>query len=100
VKNPFSATKKEFSCIDKESPTKRRNMDLLSMADVERRTGVPRSWTNYQMQKGLIQEPSRLRGRRCFTPEQADEIKRQHAAYVEKKLNRQKTKEKKDAIGR
>ena len=75
-------------------------MDLLSMADVERRTGVPRSWITYQLQLGRLVEPSRLRGRRCFTPEQADEIKRQHAAYVVKKQNRQRMKEKKDGNGR
>jgi hypothetical protein len=72
------------------------NLSLLSIADVERLTRVPRSWITYEMQTGRIVEPDRLRGRRCFSPEQAEDIRTKYAAHLEKKQNRQKNKEKRD----
>lgn len=47
-------------------------MDLISIADLERRTRVPRSWLVYELQNGRIPEPSRLNGRRCFTAADVD----------------------------
>jgi len=77
-------------------------MDLLlmSIADVERKTKVPRTWITYQMQTGRLPEPSRLRGRRCFTPEQAEQIRIAYTAHLERKQTRQKMKERKDGNGR
>ena len=68
-------------------------MDLLSMADVERKTSVPRSWIAYQMQLGRIPEPARLRGRRCFSPEQAEEIQARYREHLNRKEERKKKKD-------
>ncbi len=69
-------------------------MNLLSMADVERTTSVPRSWITYQMQLGRIPEPARLRGRRCFSPEQAEQIQARYREHLSKKEARRKKRDK------
>ena len=63
-------------------------MNLLSISDVVQETKVPRNWINYQLQLGNLPEPSRLRGRRCFTIREADEIKDRYSAYLQAKLLR------------
>ncbi len=39
---------------------------LLSMADVARESMVPRYRISYALERGLLREPPRVGGRRCF----------------------------------
>ena len=68
-------------------------MDLISIADLERRTKVPRSWLVYELQNGRIPEPFRLNGRRCFTAAEADAIQGRYQEHLAKRASRRAKKE-------
>jgi DNA-binding transcriptional MerR regulator len=49
---------------------------LLSIADVARESGVPRHRVVYALTTGRLKEPRRLQNRRCFTPQDLEQVKR------------------------
>ena len=48
---------------------------LLSMADVARESMVPRHRISYALEIGLLREPPRVGGRRCFGPRDLEAIR-------------------------
>jgi DNA-binding transcriptional MerR regulator len=55
---------------------------MLSISEVARVTGVARHRLAYALQTGAVQEPARLAGRRCFSPEDVERV-RQHFAAMD-----------------
>ncbi len=49
---------------------------LLSMSDVVRESGVPRHKLVYALSTNRLREPRRLQNRRCFSPQDLEQIKK------------------------
>lgn len=47
---------------------------LLSMADIVRESQIPKYRIVYALEKGVLREPQRLNGRRCFTATDLERI--------------------------
>lgn len=52
---------------------------LLSMSDVVRESGVPRHKLVYALSTNRLREPRRLQNRRCFSPQDLEQIKKYFA---------------------
>jgi DNA-binding transcriptional MerR regulator len=55
---------------------------MLSMSEAARAAGVAPHRIKYGLKTGLLKEPARAGGRRCFTPEDVERIRRHFAAQV------------------
>lgn len=53
---------------------------MLSISEVARAAGVARHRLAYALQTGAVREPARLAGRRCFSPEDIELVRRHFAA--------------------
>ena len=69
--------------------SKNETANHLSMADVMRTAGVARHKITYAIERGRIPEPTRVGGnRRCFTPDQAEQIRGYFEAVKQKRAAR------------
>ncbi len=53
---------------------------MLSMSEAARATGVAPHRIKYALITGLLKEPAKAGGRRCFSPEDMERIRRHFAA--------------------
>ena len=49
---------------------------MYSIAEVARANGIAPYQVKYLLQKGVLKEPQRLNGRRCFTPADLERVRR------------------------
>lgn len=53
---------------------------LFSMSEAAAAAGVASYRIKYALETGVLKEPQRLAGRRCFTPEDVERVRRHFAA--------------------
>ncbi len=50
--------------------------EMYGMSDLVKATGISKHRIVYALERGVIPEPRRLAGRRCFSPTDIDRIRR------------------------